>query len=125
MIPRIPSDSAPVLLRPRGRRFCESCGEETTHHVTRKLTPVGKRLMVFAAIVTAVLYGHNVLRFESGGLGWGLLYWSLPAVVGAILLVLGLKRRGFDLRCERCNHTTFRLSPPRWTTDPPRDRNRA
>ncbi|MBN2490285.1 MAG: hypothetical protein JXQ29_05495 [Planctomycetes bacterium] len=115
MTPAPAERTAPNLPRSRGRRHCERCGRTTAHTAVRRLAPSGRRLVILAGVVTAILYGHSALRFEPGPLSYAVLYWVLPAVVGAILVFLGCKRQRFAVRCELCDHVTFRLSPPRWT----------
>jgi hypothetical protein len=86
--------------------------------VIRRISPIGRGIMVFAVLATAILYVHNWLRKppSSGDPGLLLLYWILPAVFGAVVLGIGATRKRFLIRCDRCSCSTYRLSAPRWAS---------
>jgi hypothetical protein len=86
--------------------------------VIRKISPIGRGIMVFAVLSTAILYLHNWLRKppSSGDSGLLLLYWVLPVVFGGIVLGIGSTRKRFFIRCDRCSSSAYRLSAPRWAS---------
>jgi len=105
----------PLPTVSRGDRPCDDCRAETAHTATRTITVFGRRLIIAAVFLVAVMLTYFYL---TAGLGRPLALFGtslLTLVVGALIVFVASRRTEYVLVCEQCGRTTTRLSPPQWS----------
>jgi hypothetical protein len=102
----------------RGMRHCPRCASVTRHTAIREISPIGRGIMVLSVLTTGILYLHNWLRMPSanGDPTMLMFYWILPVVFGGIVFGIGMTRKRFLVRCDRCSSSSYRFSAPRWAS---------
>lgn len=116
MTHRGPNPSPPVFPASRGKRYCSTCNCVTTHSVRTVLSPVGKTLMVASGVITIALIIH-FFRIILDRVLLLVLCCGLSVVFGFILCITALRRKGYQVQCEKCSRQTYLFSPPRWKVD--------